>query len=76
MRRFLGSLYFLRNIRMLTYGVNGCYVIAMAKEKRFEMLADPSWLKRVDDWRKKQADILSRAEAIRRLVELGLSRGK
>ena len=48
----------------------------MVETKRFEMLASNVWLKRVDDWRKKQADIVSRAEAIRRLVDLGLLRGK
>ena len=39
---------------------------------RFEMRATDSWLHRVDDWRRKQPDLPSRAEAIRRLVELGL----
>jgi hypothetical protein len=39
---------------------------------RFEMRIDPKTLSRVDEWRRKQADLLSRAEAIRRLVELGL----
>ncbi len=39
---------------------------------RFEMRIDPETLSRVDEWRRKQADLLSRAEAIRRLVELGL----
>ena len=29
----------------------------------------------LDDWRRKQADLPSRAEAIRRLVELGLAKG-
>ena len=44
------------------------------KEHRFEMRADSAWLKRLDDWRRKQADIPSRAEAIRRLVEAALKR--
>jgi len=46
----------------------------MKKEKsaRFEMVAPPSWFKNIDDWRRKQDDIPSRAEAIRRLVEKGL----
>jgi hypothetical protein len=42
------------------------------KTERFEMRADPSFFKTIDDWRRKQADLPSRAEAIRRLVELGL----
>lgn len=40
--------------------------------KRFEMLAPPEWLKAVDDWRREQADLPTRAEAIRRLVETAL----
>jgi hypothetical protein len=32
---------------------------------------------RIDDWRRKQTDLPSRAEAIRRLVEVGLkAKGK
>jgi hypothetical protein len=42
------------------------------KAERFEMRVPASFLKVVDDWRRKQADLPSRAEAIRRLVELGL----
>lgn len=30
----------------------------------------------IDDWRRQQPDLPSRAEAIRRLVELGLQKGK
>lgn len=36
------------------------------------MSVEPSFLDRVDDWRRKQPDLPSRAEAIRRLVEKGL----
>ena len=46
--------------------------MALEKQKRFEMRADDAFLKAVDDWRRKQADLPGRAEAIRRLVELGL----
>jgi hypothetical protein len=46
----------------------------MEKHKRFEMLAAPEWLTSVDNWRAKQPGIPSRAEAIRRLVELGLNK--
>ena len=38
----------------------------------FQMRASPEFLKSVDKWRAKQEDKPSRAEAIRRLVELGL----
>jgi hypothetical protein len=41
--------------------------------ERFQMRVSPSFLKTVDEWRRKQPDLPSRAEAIRRLVELGLS---
>ena len=42
------------------------------KTERFEMRMDPETLSRIDEWRRKQADLPSRAEAMRRLVELGL----
>jgi metal-responsive CopG/Arc/MetJ family transcriptional regulator len=34
----------------------------------FQMRVDADFLRRVDDWRRQQPDIPSRAEAIRRLV--------
>ena len=42
------------------------------KTERFEMRLDVEMLDQIDEWRRKQGDIPSRAEAIRRLVELGL----
>ena len=42
--------------------------------ERFEMRVDENILSRVDVWREKQDDAPSRAEAMRRLVELGLMR--
>jgi hypothetical protein len=33
-------------------------------------------LETIDDWRRKQQDLPGRPEAIRRLVELGLKKGK
>ncbi len=51
----------------------------MAKEKiewknveRYELRLPADFFKPIDDWRRKQEDLPSRAEAIRRLVELGL----
>lgn len=41
---------------------------------RFEMRATHRWIAAVDDWRRKQADIPSRAEAIRQLVLEALAR--
>ncbi|MCP3475646.1 hypothetical protein NLM33_35830 [Bradyrhizobium sp. CCGUVB1N3] len=42
------------------------------KTERFEMRVPASFLKMVDEWRRRQPDLPPRAEAIRRLVELGL----
>lgn len=39
---------------------------------RFEMRATATWIADVDDWRRQQDDLPSRAEAIRRLVQKGL----
>jgi hypothetical protein len=41
--------------------------------ERFQMRVSPSFLKIIDEWRRKQLDLPSRAEAIRRLVEQALS---
>lgn len=38
------------------------------KSQSFTMRADEEFLRRVDDWRRKQPDLPSRAEAIRRMV--------
>jgi uncharacterized protein len=43
------------------------------KTERFEMRLDPALFERVDGWRSQQGDTPSRAEAIRRLIETGLS---
>ncbi len=43
------------------------------KTERFEMRLDQETLEKVDTWRAHQADLPSRAEAFRRLVETGLS---
>jgi hypothetical protein len=39
------------------------------KSVRFIFSAEPSLLVRVDNWRRKQADLPSRAEAVRRLLD-------
>lgn len=44
------------------------------KSERFEMRMDEDVLARVDKWRGQRDDVPSRAEAMRRLVELGLSK--
>ena len=43
------------------------------KTERFEMRLDEDVLTRVDNWRAAQSDVPSRAEAMRRLVDLGLA---
>jgi metal-responsive CopG/Arc/MetJ family transcriptional regulator len=42
------------------------------KTERFGMVVEPQFLERIDQWRRKQKDIPSRAESIRRLVERAL----
>lgn len=44
----------------------------MGRTERFEMRIDEAILERVDRWRGEQDDVPSRAEAMRRLMELGL----
>lgn len=45
-----------------------------AKTERFEMRLDQMTIDRLDDWRSRQTDVPSRAEAARRLMEAGLMR--
>jgi hypothetical protein len=40
---------------------------------RVHLMMTASELRSVDEWRRQQPDLPSRAEAIRRLIELGLS---
>jgi hypothetical protein len=40
--------------------------------KPFQMRASDEWWRGVDDWRRLQPDMPTRAEAIRRLVAIGL----
>jgi hypothetical protein len=42
------------------------------KGQTFQMRADDDFLEKVDEWRRNEPDIPSRAEAIRRLVDLGI----
>lgn len=44
----------------------------MEKDKHFQMRASQSFLDLIDDWRRKQPEIPSRAEAIRSLVMNGV----
>jgi hypothetical protein len=40
--------------------------------ERFQMRVAPSFLKAIDEWRRKQADLPTRSEAIRRLIATAL----
>jgi uncharacterized protein YfbU (UPF0304 family) len=44
------------------------------KAERFEMRLDTETIEKVDEWRSGQPDVPSRAEAMRRLVDIGLGR--
>jgi metal-responsive CopG/Arc/MetJ family transcriptional regulator len=46
------------------------------KPVRFEIRLPPALADEIDGWRRKQADIPPRAEAARRLIELGLKADK
>lgn len=48
--------------------------LVQAKTERFEMRLDQAALEKVDAWRARQDDVPSRAEAVRRLMDAGLSR--
>ncbi len=45
----------------------------MSKSDRFELRLHPSTLEKIDAWRRASSDIPSRSEAVRRLVEMGLT---
>jgi hypothetical protein len=42
------------------------------QDRPFQMRVSEQFLRTVDDWRRSQTDLPSRAEAIRRLVELAI----
>ena len=44
--------------------------------QRLNMVAPTSWVKKIDDWRRKEPDLPSLSAAIRRLVEIGLTHAK
>ena len=44
--------------------------------QRLNMVAPASWVKKIDDWRRREPDLPNLSEAIRRLVELGLEGAK
>ena len=44
--------------------------------ERIHMVAPSSWVKKVDDWRRREPDLPNLSQAIRRLVEMGLESAK
>lgn len=42
------------------------------KTRPYQMRVTEEWLATIDEWRRKQPDLPSRAEAIRRLIEKAL----
>jgi hypothetical protein len=40
--------------------------------QRLNLVAPTSWVKKIDDWRRREPDLPNLSEAIRRLVEMGL----
>jgi hypothetical protein len=48
----------------------------LVHDQAFQMRASKEFLEKLDDWRRLQPDLPSRAEAIRRLVALGLAAPK
>ena len=44
--------------------------------QRLNMVAPTAWVKKVDDWRRREPDLPHLSEAIRRLVEMGLESAK
>lgn len=42
--------------------------------ERFQMRVSPEFFRKVDEWRRQQPDLPNRSEAIRRLVELALTK--
>ncbi len=44
--------------------------------QRLNMVAPAAWVKKIDDWRRREPDLPNLLEAIRRLVDMGLESAK
>jgi hypothetical protein len=44
--------------------------------QRLNMVVPTRWVKKIDDWRRREPDLPNLSEAIRRLVEMGLEGAK
>jgi hypothetical protein len=49
-------------------------LMVLQNDKQFQMRVSEDFLRMIDDWRRKQPDLPSRAETIRRLVEQALEK--
>lgn len=65
-------------VKRFTHGLAARSLRRMPKtnDLRVQLVAPATLMKRVDDWRRKQADLPNRSEAIRRLIEAGLEKPK
>lgn len=50
--------------------------VGLIHDRILNMRVNQAFLAKIDDWRRKQPDLPHRSEAIRRLVESALARGK
>jgi hypothetical protein len=46
--------------------------MALKNDRQLQMRVSADFLRTIDDWRRKQPDLPSRTEAIRRLIERGV----
>ena len=44
--------------------------------QRLNMVAPAAWMKKIEDWRRREPDLPNLSEAIRRLVDKGLESAK
>ena len=44
--------------------------------QRLNMVAPAAWVKKIDDWRRREPDLPNLSEAIRGLVDMGLESAK
>lgn len=49
-----------------------CRMAQEPKDMRIALMMPKSLVDRIDEWRRRQSDLPSRSEAIRRLIEAGL----
>lgn len=68
------AVLYVQTVRFGACGSTGRYVQSgTMQSERFEMRASLDLLGRIDEWRRRQADLPNRSEAIRRLIERGLA---